>query len=362
MKSFAESLFPSLQRVQSTRAQSILQYLQFSPGKFVDTSIRDQLCSRVVDYYLPIYSYISYLVEQHRIRDEGPLLLGMSAPQGCGKTTLTGCLEYLFQTESKCCVVMSIDDFYFTGPELDAVATKHCDNGLLRYRGNAGTHDVPLMKKTLRSLQSSSFPVSIPRFDKSMRGGRGDRAEESTWRVVDSKVDIVIVEGWMLGFRPLPIEDLERRATNNPDIPSDIMEINSKLEEYRSVDDMFHNWLVLATRDINVVYNWRLEAEEKMRLAQEKTPGSKSALTPEEVRDFVKRFMPAYHAYLPELYEVGPFSYTDRGRRLTLPEFTLRSLIDEDSSYPKMQEMYGELKVLKVLVNEERSPITAQFL
>lgn len=198
MKSFAESLFPSLQRVQSTRAQSILQYLQFSPGKFVDTSIRDQLCSRVVDYYLPIYSYISYLVEQHRIRDEGPLLLGMSAPQGCGKTTLTGCLEYLFKTESKCCVVMSIDDFYFTGneppsslplkhviivnrnsgPELDAVATKHCDNGLLRYRGNAGTHDVPLMKKTLRSLQSSSFPVSIPRFDKSMRGGRGDRAEE----------------------------------------------------------------------------------------------------------------------------------------------------------------------------------------
>lgn len=121
----------------------------------------------------------------------------------------------------------------------------------------------------------------------------------------------------MLGFRPLPIEDLERRATNNPDIPSDIMEINSKLEEYRSVDDMFHNWLVLATRDINVVYNWRLEAEEKMRLAQEKTPGSKSALTPEEVHNCNhcfqldnntceiiydiagSRFCEAFHASLP---------------------------------------------------------------
>jgi pantothenate kinase-related protein Tda10 len=115
MKSFTQSLFPSLQRVQFTQAQSILQYLQISPDKLIDASTRDQLCSRVVDYYLPIYTYISDLVDQHRIKDEGPLLLGMSAPQGCGKTTLTGCLEYLFSTESKCCVVMSIDDFYFTG-------------------------------------------------------------------------------------------------------------------------------------------------------------------------------------------------------------------------------------------------------
>ena len=65
-----------------------------------------------------------------------------------------------------------------TGSELDAVATQHSSNELLRYRGNAGTHDVQLMRKTLKSLQSSSFPVRIPRFDKSLRGGRGDRADE----------------------------------------------------------------------------------------------------------------------------------------------------------------------------------------
>jgi D-glycerate 3-kinase len=114
---------------------------------------------------------------------------------------------------------------------------------------------------------------------------------------VDSRVDIVIVEGWMLGFRPLPMGDLQRHVTSNPEIPSDIIEINSKLEEYRSVDDMFHNWLVLATRDINVVYKWRLEAEEKMRLVQEKMPDGKSALTPEEVHTICQLFLIRYRQF-----------------------------------------------------------------
>ena len=87
----------------------------------------------------------------------------------------------------------------------------------------------------------------------------------------------------MLGFRPLSPDILRRRATDNPDIPLDILEINSKLEDYRVLDELFDYWLVLATQDINIVYKWRLEAEEKMQTVQAQSSSGKSALTPDEV-------------------------------------------------------------------------------
>jgi D-glycerate 3-kinase len=42
--------------------------------------------------------------------------------------------------------------------------------------------------------------VLIPRYDKSKFNGCGDRAEISEWTKVEEPVDLVIVEGWMLGF------------------------------------------------------------------------------------------------------------------------------------------------------------------
>ena len=46
------------------------------------------------------------------------------------------------------------------------------------------------------------------------------------------------------------------------------------------------------------MYAWRLEAERKAN-------GNKG-LTDEQVKDFVDRFMPAYLAYLPKLYDAPP--------------------------------------------------------
>lgn len=41
--------------------------------------------------------------------------------------------------------------------------------------------------------------------------------------------------------------------------------IDSYLEEYQSIHNMFDAWLVLAVDDISVVHKWRLQAEIKMR-------------------------------------------------------------------------------------------------
>jgi len=48
------------------------------------------------------------------------------------------------------------------------------------------------------------------------------------------------------------------------------------------------------------VFEWRSQAEREMRRS------GRSAMTEEQVRDFVSRFMPAYNAYLPDLYTHGP--------------------------------------------------------
>ena len=79
-------------------------------------------------------------------------------------------------------------------------------NKLLGVRGQAGTHDIKLAHNTLQQLKSAnsdSSEIALVRYDKSSHSGRGDRAPESAWQQVKGKVDVVLFEGWMLGFRPL---------------------------------------------------------------------------------------------------------------------------------------------------------------
>lgn len=49
----------------------------------------------------------------------------------------------------------------------------------------AGSHDIPLLNRTLSQLSThASGTISIPRYNKSLRGGRGDRCPESEWTTI----------------------------------------------------------------------------------------------------------------------------------------------------------------------------------
>eukprot|EP00923_Selenidium_pygospionis_P000291 GHVN01000608.1.p1 GENE.GHVN01000608.1~~GHVN01000608.1.p1 ORF type:complete len:223 (+),score=25.05 GHVN01000608.1:39-671(+) len=164
----------------------------------------DQVASKPVQgriwhYYVPVYAWLADLVAKHQ--GPRPLFLGMSAPQGCGKTTLVSFLKELMELEKKTTVVLSIDDFYLTGADQDAVALEHSDNPLLKYRGNAGSHDLPLVESTLKELANlkGGEVCSIPQYDKSLRSGRGDRKPKGEWPTVTGPVSVVLVEGWMYG-------------------------------------------------------------------------------------------------------------------------------------------------------------------
>ncbi|XP_020575819.1 D-glycerate 3-kinase, chloroplastic-like [Phalaenopsis equestris] len=148
--------------------------------------------------------------------------------------------------------------------------------------------------------------MKLPRYDKSAHGGRGDRADPSEWPEIEGPLSVVLFEGWMLGFKPLP-GDVVKAV--DPQLES----VNRNLESYYDAWDRFVNiWIIIKIKDPSCVYQWRLQAEVAMR------NDGKPGMSDEEVLDFVSRYLPAYNAYLPTLYSEGPRDFFDKERLLVI--------------------------------------------
>ena len=161
-------------------------------------------------------------------------------------------------------VNISIDDFYLTREEQQRVADTS-GNRLLQVRGNAGTHDLALGAETIAALKDSALKsraegVRVPRYNKSASGGKGDRHPIEQWPEVaageGTGVDIILFEGWMLGFTPLEEKDGDL---------GDLQMIDDQLGAYKSWNDVVDAWMVVRIEDLDCVYDWRMQAERKMR-------------------------------------------------------------------------------------------------
>jgi len=110
--------------------------------------------------------------------------------------------------------VVSIDDIYLTHDAQKKLSASHPTNPLLKHRGQPSTHDLPLGLELLSAFSNRDPRIRIPVYDKSAFQGQGDRADPSTWPVVNGKdIEVVLFEGWCVGFRPLSDEELERKWT-----------------------------------------------------------------------------------------------------------------------------------------------------
>ena len=109
-----------------------------------------QLAARVYDLYLPVYYWCKDVVEKNPTK---PTVIFMSAPQGCGKTTICDALVERFAADGKQCAALSYDDFYLTHAEQNEVAKTHENNRLLELRGNGGTHDLQLFDDVLTRVE-----------------------------------------------------------------------------------------------------------------------------------------------------------------------------------------------------------------
>lgn len=227
---------------------------------------------------------LQWVLTAHERAGLQPFFIGLNAPQGAGKTTLTRWLcEQLAKLEIVA-ITMSIDDFYLTREAQVALAKANPDNPHLQMRGYPGTHDIELGMNTLRALkvQSERRSTVVPRYNKSAHDGKGDRFPASEWKALESPPDIVFVEGWMLGFRPNPQAEVS--------YPGFVL-INEALPKYADWYAFFDAFIYLQARDHRFVLDWRVEAEEKMKAKG--LPG----MSREEVKAYAAEFMIAYEAF-----------------------------------------------------------------
>jgi D-glycerate 3-kinase len=178
-----------------------------------------------------------------------PLFVGIQGPQGIGKTTLTKNLVSWLSSEpySLKTVVFSIDDLYYGHEALGEIAAAHPDNIFLQGRGLPGTHDVNLGSIVLERLkninatnsfaQNDNQAVKIPSYDKSLHDGRGDRVPQDQWESIRGPIDVVILEGWCLGFYPISESALESRWERSREQREQTSSVSYKLEDIKILNE-----------------------------------------------------------------------------------------------------------------------------
>ncbi|KAJ4483490.1 P-loop containing nucleoside triphosphate hydrolase protein [Lentinula aciculospora] len=240
-----------------------------------------------------------------------PLFVALQGPQGSGKSFLTDLVRSHLSAPpySLNVIVLSIDDLYLTHEGLLSLAHQHPDNPLWRGRGQPGTHDVELGLNVLKSLKEGKKGIELPRFDKSLFNGEGDRLPlDGTGTIVNPPVDVFIMEGWFMGFYPVSSQELqtrwegiwaqECRLLNLDDAvigtKDDITAVNEALKGYVEMWEYFDSFVKVASSPIygssfSMIYKWRLEQEHHMK-AHNRGKG----MTDEAVKLFVDRYIPGY--------------------------------------------------------------------
>ncbi|RMX70274.1 hypothetical protein DD238_000070 [Peronospora effusa] len=246
---------------------------------------------RVDDYYLPMFRWTTEVVEAVQKKQGGIkrcVCIGLSCPQGGGKTTTSMYMQNALSLMGKKCAVMSLDDVYWKYEQQMALAKANPDNPLLQYRGNPGTIDVAFLMTLIQQCKTSTGEIVLPRYDKSKHNGRGDRAPLSEWDRKQGPLDVLRLEGWCMGFQA--IDDSCSKLSEHMKVVNMELRVFDKI--YKELDGL----ILLKIDDLDWIYEWREQPEQLLREA------NKPAMTPNEVRDFVDRFMPAYKTYLKELY------------------------------------------------------------
>jgi len=224
---------------------------------------------------------------------QAPQIIGINGSQGSGKSTLGDYLcSMVEERHDVVAICLSMDDFYLTRSERIKLAKEI--HPLLVNRGLPGTHDINLAISTINSLKSGQDETMITRFDKST----DDRCDNSVCDKVSGPVGLIILEGWCFGALPSSEESLDTAINlfEKQTDPDGICRryVNKALSgDYQELFAMVDRLVMLRAPSFEVVFQWRLEQEQKMIVQLKRTkPGVSGSrvMSEQQIFEYIQNF------------------------------------------------------------------------
>lgn len=226
-----------------------------------------------------------------------PFVQGVFGIQGSGKTTTCLALRTILSLSGYKVAILSLDDLYLPHKALRAL---HDRDPRFARRGPPGTHDLDLARTLFDGLASAgTSTISLPRFDKSLHHGEGDRVAPEQI----GHVDVLLFEGWFVGCAPL--QDIDWR-TAPPPIDTDAARgfaqtCNEMLADYAFLWAYLDDLIALVPTNYHSGRTWRHAAEDSRRNA------GQGSLSKQAIDAFMNDCWTAVHPalFVPALLQRG---------------------------------------------------------
>ena len=231
-----------------------------------------------------------------------PLIIGLAGGQGTGKTTVTSIIYIILKKYFKLDIFkISIDDFYKTRKQR-ALLSKN-KHSLLMTRGVPGTHDIDIMLNFFKKIKVKNFKIlKLPKFNK----GVDDRCKQSLWYKIQSKPDVVILEGWCVGARSQNFKELKKPVNSLEKTHDQNFKwrqyVNYQLKtKYKKLFNQLDYILFLKAKNFSLLRRWRLKQEKKLLLKSKNKKNLKIMNKSE-----VKNFMDTYQRITQQMFKDMP--------------------------------------------------------
>jgi D-glycerate 3-kinase len=251
-------------------------------------NLPNDFLATVEKVYIPL---AKALAERHR--DNQCLIVGVNGAQGTGKSTLTAFLSLLLAKQHGLPTAsFSLDDIYLTKAQRRALASNI--HPMLEVRGVPGTHDVALGISVIDQLVNAGEEqvTPIPAFDKAV----DDRKPIEAWPRFKGRPAVIILEGWCVGS----VAESEDKLASPMNALEEAKDkdatwrhyVNKQLDDsYKVLFGRFDVLIMIAAPNWDVVYQWRLLQEDKLRRRCQRDGLDDSAvMSAQQVLDFIQYY------------------------------------------------------------------------